>query len=109
MNKLIVGIIILLTVGLFLSPALIAYNTDNYIIAKVTDKQSITVSTGNGATNKYLIFTENEVFKNTDTIWYWKWNSSDFYREIKVGETYNFRVYGWRVPFISWYKNIISY
>jgi hypothetical protein len=57
---------------------------------------------------KYLIFTDNEVLENTDSLWYWKWNSSDFYNKIEAGKTYKFTVYGWRVPFMSWYRNIVE-
>lgn len=57
--------------------------------------------------SKYLIFTEEEVFENTDTIWHGKWNSSDVYRDLKEGEAYQIEVYGFRVPFLSMYRNII--
>ena len=57
---------------------------------------------------KYLVFTDKGVFENTDSLLNFKWNSSDIYGELKVGETYTFNVYGWRVPFLSMYKNITS-
>lgn len=71
---------------------------------KVTDKQA--VSTGNGFT--YLIYTPNEVFQDEDTWLKWKFNSSDVYNNLKVGKTYSTQVCGWRVPFLSWYRNIIT-
>ena len=63
--------------------------------------------------SKYLIFTEDEnnnirVFQNTD-VWYaGKFNSSDLYAKIKVGETYTFGVIGYRIPWLSMYENIVS-
>ncbi len=57
---------------------------------------------------KYLIFTKNETFKNTDTILHLKFNSSDVYRSIKKGKAYKAKIYGWRVPFLSMYRNILS-
>ena len=33
----------------------------------------------------------------------------NLYAGIKVGETYNVRVIGIRIPFLSMYKNILSY
>jgi len=39
---------------------------------------------------------------------YWRWDSSDLYGKIKVGETYEAKVYGWRMPIFSSYKNIVS-
>ncbi len=57
--------------------------------------------------SKYLIFTEQGVFENTDSIMFFKWNSSDVYNQIEVGATYKVKVAGWRVPFLSWYENVI--
>ena len=62
-----------------------------------------------GKDRVYIIFTDQEVLKNDDSLWYLKYNSSDFYNEIKVGKKYHFTVYGWRVPFLSWYRNVVDY
>jgi hypothetical protein len=63
--------------------------------------------------SKYLIFTEDNdgdvrVFENTDIWIRGKFNSSDMYAQIKVGETYTFHVIGYRIPFMSMYENIIA-
>lgn len=58
--------------------------------------------------SKYIIFTESEVFENTDSFLSLKWDSSDLYRDIKVGESCSFKVTGFRVPFLSWYRNILE-
>lgn len=73
-------------------------------IVTVTEKESIRAGDG----NKYLIFTDSEVFENTDEVFVGKFNSSDFYRVIKVGTKYEFRTIGFRIPFLSMYKNIIG-
>lgn len=57
---------------------------------------------------KYLVFTKDEVFENTDTVWRLKWNSSDLYAQIENGGTYSFKVYGVRFGYFSWYRNIVS-
>ena len=61
-----------------------------------------------GNKSKYLVFTEGETFENTDTLWSMKWNSSDMYGEMKPGMWCEATVTGWRVPFMSWYRNILS-
>lgn len=58
--------------------------------------------------DKYLIYTDNGTYEITDSLTYWRWDSSDLYGEIKVGKTYRAKVYGWRIPFLSSYKNIVS-
>lgn len=84
-----------------------AFDTD-VIEITVTEKESITVGDNKRIENKYLIFTENEVFENTDSIIYGKYDSSDFQRKLKVGETYKVKVAGWRLPFFSMYRNIVK-
>ncbi len=91
-------------IGLLALSPLYAYHTDKEITCTIASKERIVKSNS----SKYLIFCEDEVLQNTDSLWYWKWNSSDFYRELKEGEEYNLRVYGWRIPFLSMYSNIIE-
>jgi hypothetical protein len=77
--------------------------------AKVTEKERIV----DGDDSKYLIYTELQdgkvrVFENTDSLIERKWNSSDLYARIKQEKTYDFDTYGWRIPFMSLYENIID-
>lgn len=58
--------------------------------------------------DKYLIYTNNGTYEITDTIAYWRWDSSDLYGEIEIGETYEMKVCGFRIPFFSMYENIIE-
>jgi len=97
-------LIILLVVSLLAISPIIAYNTDTYVEFTVNSKERIQ----SDDSSKYLIFTDNGVYQNTDTVWYWKFNSSDVYNDLKVGDTYTARVYGFRIPFLSMYKNIIN-
>lgn len=58
--------------------------------------------------DKYLVYTDNGTYEITDSLVYLRWDSSDLYGKIKVGETYEAKVYGWRIPIVSSYKNIVS-
>jgi hypothetical protein len=79
------------------------------VIFKVTDKNIKTSSDGDGnVSSKYLIFTDKGVFENTDAVFHAKWNSSDVYSQLSVGKSFKCKVYGFRVPLLSWYKNIVS-
>ncbi len=88
--------------------AVFTYNTQDTLTATVTDKERIVTGAGDSTDSKYLVFTEHETLENTDTLWFFKFNSGDVQGSIHVGETYTFRVYGWRIPFLSSYRNIIS-
>lgn len=80
------------------------YLTSDMATITVTDKERIVTGSG----SKYLVFTENEVFENIDSIIYAKFNSSDLQGKLKRGQTYTVKVYGWRIPFLSSYRNIVS-
>lgn len=58
--------------------------------------------------DKYLIYTDKGTFEITDSLAYWRWDSSDLYGELKIGHTYNCTVCGLRIPILTSYKNIIS-
>ena len=58
--------------------------------------------------SKYMVFTDTEVYENTDSLLNWKWNSSDIYATLLPHHTYQAEVYGFRIPFFSTYRNILS-
>ncbi len=79
-------------------------------VVTVTVQRAERVSQGSGAnqSHKYLIYTDTETFEVTDSWAYWRWDASDVYGTIKPGERYQCTVVGWRIPFASWYRNIIT-
>lgn len=63
--------------------------------------------------SKYMVFAERdngdvEVFQNTDSVPMFKWNSSDIQAKLKPGKKYTATVTGWRIQFLSMYRNIVS-
>lgn len=82
------------------------YGTTDEVVFTVNKMENVA---GNQHSKyRYLIFTNNEVFENQDSWLRFKFNSSDMYNEMKVGTTYKAKVYGWRVRFLSWYRNVVS-
>ncbi len=75
-----------------------------YVDFTVKDKERVNY----GQNSKYLIFTENETFENTDELIRGKFNSSDLYGFLDVGKTYKCEVMWWRIPILSMYRNLIS-
>lgn len=68
---------------------------------------SKTYHAGSGSSSgQYLVFTNRGVFSDADSLEFWKFNSSDIYGQLRDGHTYTCQVSGWRVPFLSWYRNI---
>lgn len=76
-------------------------------VLQVTHKEREIKGIGGSARGKYMVYTAAEVFECTDSLVFFKWDSSDVYRDIEVGGEYVCRVAGWRIPFLSAYRNII--
>ena len=79
-------------------------STENVV---VSSKERVTTGYGDNMSSKYLIFTDQGTFENTDSILNWKFNSSDIYGQIKEGSQCQLETVGMRVTILSWYKNII--
>lgn len=105
----IAGCIAFIVLLLAASAAMHFGTLDTTTPATVTDKERIVSGSGENQTSKWLIFTDQEVFQNSDSRWALKFNSADFQGRIQVGQTCTFTVVGWRVPFMSMYRNIIDY
>lgn len=88
--------------------ALFQYGTIDYYDVTVTEKERIVTGSGENLSSKYLVFTEDRVFQNTDSVFHLKFNSSDLQGKLKLGGSYRVKAYGWRVPFLSAYENIVS-
>ena len=70
----------------------------------IDDKQRVTT----GSESKYMVFTAQESFEDTDSFFHTKYNSSDLFGHLKVGCTYDISVYGKRIPFFNTYRNIVD-
>lgn len=87
----------------FLTAATHASKPDKKVQFTVDDK---TVKPGKDS--GYLVFTKDEVFENSDSLFRGKWNSSDIQNQLKEGCTYEATVYGFRNHFLSAYRNIVQ-
>ncbi|MBR6504486.1 MAG: DUF1523 family protein [Clostridia bacterium] len=104
----VIGIIVLaIIVSIIAVPS---YFSEKTYTVTVTDKTVKNYS----SSSTYLVFTELEngetrVFMVEDSFFKFRFNSSDAYAQIKVGETYNIKCIGWRIPFLSEYENIMTF
>lgn len=67
-----------------------------------------TAAGGGSNGHKYLFYTNNGTYQDSDNLFYGKFASSDLYGQIRVGQTYTCKVTGFRIPLFSSYKNVIS-
>ena len=101
----VIAIAIILCIGFMVATPFIQRATATTVIITVEDKG--TKRSGSNM-DKYLIYTDNGTYEITDSIAFFRWNSSDLYGSLKVGSTYECTVCGFRNPFLSSYENIIT-
>ncbi len=114
--KFIVIAVVIVLIVVF-SEVIFSFNDTEYTVT-ITGKERITESSkdseGNNKTSsKYLVFANSEsgnslVFENTDCFIRGKFDSSNIQAQLKEGHTYRITIIGYRVPFFSWYQNIIK-
>lgn len=109
-NVLVWTLIVITVIGLAIWWAISAHinwvkESTAVVDIKVTEKERVVESNSEA---RYLIFTEKEVFENTDSWYHEKYNSSDVYGQLKPGKEYKCEVYGVRKERYSWYRNIVS-
>ena len=91
------------------------YNfNDHYETITVVDKAVKYSGNSNNTTSKYLIYgrKENgivETYEITDNTFRWQFDSSNKYGGLQIDNTYKIKIIGLRVPYMSWYENIIGY
>lgn len=97
--------IVMLAIGLlFSTPAIIHFSTQESV--EFTVKRQEVFYKDDSA--KYLIFTDVEVFENTDSLFAWKFDSSDLQSQLEAGKRCKAIVTGVRIPFLSSYRNILE-
>jgi hypothetical protein len=61
----------------------------------------------NGFTNFMIVDVKGEHYNVNNSIWYMKWDSIEDWASIEVNDNINILYYGWRIPFIGIFPNII--
>jgi hypothetical protein len=100
------GIVVLLgVIAFFANPNC---DFDSYDV-KITDKQVKMIE----GKDVYLIFSVDDngkphVFRDEDTKWLLKFNSSNIYAQLQNGKRYRVKTVGWRWSMKSMYENILK-
>ena len=105
-KKGLIGILLIIVIAVLLITYPVSY-------AFTSGEETITIKDkwvkyhGNDA--KYLVSSEDgQVFEITDSIIRWRFDSSNLYADIDVGNSYDIETQGWRFAFMSDYKNILE-
>lgn len=103
--KIAIAMVVVVALG-FVSVWTVPYWTHGSKVVTVTGVTSKRMKDHGKMQDVYLVFTDDETYKNIDSPAYLKFNSSDIQgRLIQTGK-YKIDYYGFRVPIFSMYKNI---
>lgn len=103
----ITGLAIFVVIGLVLFPGINKVTNQRTVEVTVTDK----VVKNDDDDGKYLIYTVKDdgeplVLEITDSLYKWRFDSSDVYATIRKDTRYRFTICGDRIHFLSMYPNI---
>jgi len=74
----------------------------------VRDKTTKTDCNNGSCSSKYLIYTNKGVYQDTDSVWFFKFRSSDLYGNLQRGHRYTCKTAGYRIGLTSSYPNLIK-
>lgn len=75
----------------------------------VDRRERVTTGSGDSQQSYYLVWSqEGEVFAVVDSWVFLRWDSADRYGKLHEGSKVQAKVAGWRVPFLTMYRNIIQ-
>ena len=64
--------------------------------------------TKNGYTDFMVIDSYGNHYNINNSLWYWKWDSIEDWNSIETNKKLNMKYYGWRVPILGIFPNIVS-
>lgn len=100
----VMGLIVILVFTAFVGTCSAPLWTQDTTTFTVKDKERVS----SGSSGYFLVYTNTETFTNRDALVVGKFDSADLQGSLDVGTTYRATVCGWRVPFLSMYRNILT-
>ncbi|WP_157491684.1 hypothetical protein [Maribacter thermophilus] len=73
----------------------------------ILDKERVIKGDGDNINSKFLVYSEEEILENRNSLLYLKFNSAEYQDKLNIGQTYTVKVVGWQTPFLSFYRNIV--
>lgn len=99
----VIALVIIIVGAIVLKVATIGYSNKEVIAIEVKDKY---IKRDNKSDIYMIVDTDNNTYQISDLFWIGKFNSTDLYNELEIGQTYLVEITGVRNQFLSWYPNI---
>jgi hypothetical protein len=89
---------------LFVGHGIYAYSTQEKDAITVTKKYKMNRG---GYTDFMIIDDKGRHFNVNNSVWYWRWDSIEHWHNIEENKKLFIIYYGWRIPVLSLFPNII--
>lgn len=99
----VIALVIIIVGAIVFKVATIGYSNKEVIAIEVKDKY---IKRDNKSDVYMVVDTDNNTYQITDLFFIGKFNSTDLYNELEIGQAYFIEVTGIRNQFLSWYPNI---
>lgn len=99
----VIALVIIIVGAIVFKVATIGYSNKEVIAIEVKDKY---IKRDNKSDIYMIVDTDNNTYQISDLFWIGKFNSTDLYNELEIGQAYFIEVTGIRNQFLSWYPNI---
>ena len=117
-SGIITALVIIAIVAIAITCICIPLFTQDTVTLKVTSKDTYTSTecssdehggSSCSTTLHNLVYTDGEIIQFNDNLILWVWGSQTAFSHVEQGKTYTFKVYGYNVPWLNWYRSVISY
>ena len=98
-----IALVIIIVGAIVIKIATIGYSNKEIIAIEVKDKY---IKRDNKSDIYMIVDTDNNTYQISDLFWIGKFNSTDLYNELEIGQAYLVEITGVRNQFLSWYPNI---
>ncbi len=106
-KSILIALLIIIIGVVIIKLASIEYSNKETIQIEIKDKYIKRQGSGETAKDVYMIVdTNNNTYEITDLLFIGKFNSTDIYNRLDIGQVYIVEVTGVRNNFMSWYRNI---
>lgn len=102
-KEIVIALVIIIVGAIVLKVATIGYSNKEVIAIEIKDKY---IKKDNKSDVYMIVDTDNNTYQISDLFWIGKFDSTDLYNKLEIGQAYLVEITGVRNQFLSWYPNI---
>jgi len=100
-----IALVVLMIIGAIIWASVYTSTNKHDVTFTVNKTESVQDRNGNGS--QYMVYTDNGVYKNVDSVLNNKFNSADLYNQLQPNHKYKCTAVGYRNGVLSEFENLI--